>query len=49
VGIISKVRCIQDSIEKKKKLFDFLKGNEPYKYYLGGQEIPLYFCRIDLR
>lgn len=48
VGIISKVRCVQDSIEKKRKLFDFLKGHEQYKYYLGGHEIPLYCCRIDL-
>jgi CelD/BcsL family acetyltransferase involved in cellulose biosynthesis len=42
VGIISKVNCIQDSIEKGKQRFDFLKGNEQYKYYLGGKEIPLY-------
>lgn len=47
VGIISKVRCIQDSIEKGKRKFDFLKGNEPYKYYLGGKEVPLYSYRID--
>jgi CelD/BcsL family acetyltransferase involved in cellulose biosynthesis len=48
VGVISKARCIQDSIEKKKRLFDFLKGDEQYKSYLGGHEIPLYCCRIDL-
>ncbi len=48
VGIISKVRCIQDNIEKKKAVFDFLKGHEQYKYYLGGHEIPLYCCRINL-
>ena len=41
VGIISKVFCVRDSIEKGHKRFDFLKGNEQYKYYLGGSEIPL--------
>ncbi len=49
VGIISKARCVQDSIEKTKSRFDFLKGNEQYKYYLGGKEIPLYRCRIILK
>lgn len=42
VGVINKARCIQDGIEKRKKKFDFLKGSEQYKYYLGGKEIPLY-------
>jgi CelD/BcsL family acetyltransferase involved in cellulose biosynthesis len=49
VGIISKASCIQDSIQKGKKRFDFLKGAEKYKSYLGGQEIPLYACHITLR
>jgi CelD/BcsL family acetyltransferase involved in cellulose biosynthesis len=48
VGIISKVSCIQDSIDKGKRKFDFLKGSEPYKYFLGGKEIPLYSCEIKL-
>ena len=46
VGLISKVFCIQDSIQKGRKKFDFLKGAEPYKYYLGGNEIPIYQCQI---
>jgi len=41
-GIISKALCIKDSIEKGKKSFDFLKGNEEYKYHLGGKEISIY-------
>jgi CelD/BcsL family acetyltransferase involved in cellulose biosynthesis len=49
VGIISKARCIQASIEQQKSRFDFLKGAEPYKHHLGGKEIPLYCCRITLR
>jgi CelD/BcsL family acetyltransferase involved in cellulose biosynthesis len=49
VGIISKARCIQESIEQGKSRFDFLKGPEPYKSYLGGKEIPLYSCHITLK
>ncbi len=49
VGIISKAKCIEDSIEKRKKKFDFLKGSEKYKYYLGGKEIPLYDYTITIQ
>jgi CelD/BcsL family acetyltransferase involved in cellulose biosynthesis len=48
VGIVSKVLCIRDSIENRKARFDFLKGNEQYKYYLGGKEIVLSSCLISL-
>ena len=49
VGLLSKVLCIKDSIEKKKSRFDFLKGAEVYKYRLGGREIPLYRCQIQIQ
>ncbi len=49
VGIISKAKCVQDSIEKKKRKLDFLKGPEQYKYYLGGKELPLYSYEITLK
>ncbi|HEY90480.1 MAG TPA: GNAT family N-acetyltransferase, partial [Dehalococcoidia bacterium] len=48
VGVLSKALCIRDSIERGKKMFDFLKGDEHYKYQLGGQEVQLYRCRISL-
>jgi len=48
VGLLSKVLCIQKSIEAGKSKFDFLKGAEPYKYHLGGKEIPLYRCEISI-
>ncbi len=48
VGLISKVMCIKESIQRGKKRFDFLKGAEAYKYRLGGKEIPLYRSRIAL-
>jgi CelD/BcsL family acetyltransferase involved in cellulose biosynthesis len=47
-GLLSKALCIQDSISQGKERFDFLKGDEAYKYHLGGQELPLYRCTISL-
>ncbi len=49
VGLLSKVLCIKDSIQRGRKKFDFLKGGEPYKYHLGGREVPLYSCQITIK
>ena len=49
VGLLSKLLSIKDSIERGRKVYDFLKGPEEYKYRLGGREIPIYSCRIVLR
>jgi len=46
VGLISKVLCIKDSIERDRGKFDFLKGAEEYKHRLGGKEVTLYCCQI---
>lgn len=46
VGIISKVKSIENCILEHRRRYDFLKGSEQYKYYLGGQEIQLYSCQI---
>ena len=48
VGLLSKVLCIRESIRLNRKRWDFLKGGEPYKYRIRGQEVPLYSCRIAL-
>jgi len=48
VGLLSKVLCIKDSVERGKKKFDFLKGREAYKRQLGGKEIPIYNCQVVL-
>jgi len=48
VGILSKVLCLKQSIESGRKKWDFLQGGEAYKYRIGGEEIPLYQCRIRL-
>jgi CelD/BcsL family acetyltransferase involved in cellulose biosynthesis len=46
--LLSKVLAIKDSIEKGKKKFDFLKGEETYKHHLGGKEVPLFRCQIAI-
>lgn len=48
VGLLCKVLCLKDSIEKGSKKWDFLKGSEPYKYQLGGHEVPIYGCDITI-
>jgi len=48
VGLLCKVLCLKESIEKGKRKWNFLKGGEPYKYQLGGQEVPLYSCQITI-
>ncbi len=49
VGLLSKVLCIKESIHRGRKKWDFLKGGEPYKYHIGGREIPLYSCQIKIK
>ena len=49
VGLLSKVLCIKESIQWGNKKWDFLKGGEPYKYHIGGKEIPLYACQIKIK
>lgn len=48
VGLLCKALGIKASIEAGRKKFDLLKGKEPYKYHLGGKEVPLYRCRITI-
>ena len=47
-GLLCKVLTIRDAIEKGREKYDFLKGAETYKYRLGGREVPLYTCQIEL-
>jgi CelD/BcsL family acetyltransferase involved in cellulose biosynthesis len=48
VGLLSKYYFIKNSIESGKRKFDFLKGDEIYKFYLGGKEVPLFRCIIKI-
>jgi CelD/BcsL family acetyltransferase involved in cellulose biosynthesis len=47
VGLILKVNCLKESIERGMKRFDFLRGDERYKYELGGRDVPVYQCLIS--
>ncbi|MEX0782102.1 MAG: GNAT family N-acetyltransferase [Dehalococcoidia bacterium] len=47
VGLISKVYAIRDSIERGKRVFDFLRGDEEYKRHLGG--LPRNLLTLRLR
>lgn len=48
VGVLSKVLCVRDSIQRGRKRFDYLKGGESYKHHIGGRDIPLYNCQITI-
>jgi len=47
-GLLSKVLCIKDSIERGRQVFDFLKGPEIYKSRLGGVTIPIYKVTLQI-
>jgi CelD/BcsL family acetyltransferase involved in cellulose biosynthesis len=42
VGLLLKAYCVDYSIRQGKRHFDFLRGNEPYKYDLGGTDRLIY-------
>jgi CelD/BcsL family acetyltransferase involved in cellulose biosynthesis len=46
VGLLSKVLCLEVAIKEGKGCLDFLRGSEPYKYDLGGHDLPIYRCRV---
>ena len=41
VGLLLKALCLRDAIAEGRKVFDFLQGNEPYKYDLGAHDVPI--------
>lgn len=46
-GLILKALCLRDAIELGKKRFDFLRGDEPYKYHLGAIDEPVCSLRVQ--
>lgn len=44
-GIVGLVLLIEDAIERGRKIFDFLKGDETYKLRLGATPRPLFSVR----
>ena len=47
VGLLLHSLCLRDALESGYRYFDFLRGNEPYKYRLGGQDHHLYRIRLE--
>lgn len=47
VGLLSKALALRDAIESGKRTFDFLRGDERYKFELGGE--PRRVLRLELR
>ena len=42
VGLLLNALTLKSAIEEGKAYFDFLRGDEPYKYHLGGVDRPVY-------
>ena len=47
VGLLLKAFCVKEAIAAGKRRFDFLRGPEPYKYDLGGKDLPVYQCLVQ--
>ena len=47
VGLLNHAFAIQRSISKRFKIFDFMRGNERYKYELGGIDKSIYSITIS--
>ncbi len=41
-GVVLLAYLIRQAIEQGKRVFDFLRGDEPYKFRFGAREVPLY-------
>ena len=45
-GLASKVLCIRDAVERGMTSVNFLRGDEPYKYELGGRNAVVRLLRL---
>lgn len=48
VGLMNTVYTIRDAVEQGRTRYEFLRGDENYKFRLGGREVPLYRVTIAL-
>ena len=46
VGLLNKALSIRTAIEENRKVFNFLKGNERYKYNLGGRDEAVFHISV---
>lgn len=47
VGLMSKALLIEDAIEAGRTCVDFMRGDEPYKYDLGGKDQQVYRLALN--
>lgn len=47
-GIVLMAQNIRDAIEQGYEVYDFLRGNEEYKYDMGGKDTPIYMLKARL-
>ena len=47
VGLLNHALAIKSSIEEGHRVFDFMRGNEPYKYHLGGIDRQIYALKAS--
>ena len=47
VGLLLHSLCLRDALERGYRYFDFLRGNEPYKYRLGGRDHRIYRIALE--
>lgn len=47
-GLLLKAFTLRDAIDEGRRAFDFLQGNEPYKYDLGACDVPILRLRLNL-
>jgi len=45
-GLASKVLCVRDAVERGMSSVNFLRGDEPYKYELGGRDAVVRLLRL---
>lgn len=48
-GILLLANMIRQAIERNVEVFDFLRGNESYKYHMGGQDTGVFALRASMR
>ena len=46
-GVALIARLIEKAVAEKRKAFDFLQGNEEYKYRLGGKDVAVFTLMIE--
>ena len=46
MGLLLKATCLREAIEEGAHYYDFLRGDERYKYHMGGQIRSVHRIRV---